>query len=142
MAGRTAYVPLAVDVAAAAEADPVAGQRRAVGILDAVAHGLGLAKMTALAAADQGDRIAMILALPRNDELDERLAAVCTAILGEVRRVDGVRRVVIGAGAASDSLLDTAHELPHVAEVALSLGVRHRDRSIAAATCACAGCCR
>lgn len=64
----------------------------------------------------------MILALPRNDELDERLAAVCTAILGEVRRVDGVRRVVIGAGAASDSLLDTAHELPHVAEVALSLG--------------------
>ncbi|MGO4617783.1 PucR family transcriptional regulator [Nocardia sp. 2YAB30] len=125
LARRAAYVPLAVDVAAAAETDPVAGQRRAVGILDAVTHGLGLAKMTALAVADQGDRIAMILALPRTDEPDEKLAAVCTAILGEVRRVDGVRRVVIGAGAASDSLLDTAHELPHaahVAEVALSLG--------------------
>jgi PucR family transcriptional regulator, purine catabolism regulatory protein len=66
----------------------------------------------------------MILALPRSGDLDESLTTACTALTGEVRRVDGVQRVVIGVGAESDSLLDTAHELPHaahVAEVALSL---------------------
>ncbi|ASF06103.1 putative CdaR family transcriptional regulator [Nocardia brasiliensis NBRC 14402] len=124
LARRAAYVPLAVDVAAVAEADPVARQRRAAGILDAITHGLGLAKLTALAAADQGDRVGMILALPRTGALDENLTAACVAIAGEVRRVDGVERVVIGVGAEADSLLDTAHELPHaahIAEVALSL---------------------
>ncbi|WP_405165837.1 PucR family transcriptional regulator [Nocardia sp. NBC_01499] len=135
LARRAAYVPLAIDIAAVAETDPVARQRRAAGILDAVTHGLGLAKLTALAAADQGDRVAMILALPRTDASGTAvggadgvggysLTAACTAIIGEVRRVDGVERVVIGVGAESDSLLDTAHELPHaahVAEVALSL---------------------
>ncbi|WP_107658291.1 PucR family transcriptional regulator ligand-binding domain-containing protein [Nocardia suismassiliense] len=124
LARRAAYVPLAIDIAAVAETDPVARQRRAAGILDAVTHGLGLAKLTALAAADQGDRVGMILALPRTGALDDSLTAACTAIIGEVRRVDGVERVVIGVGAESDSLLDTAHELPHaahVAEVALSL---------------------
>ncbi|MEU7138467.1 PucR family transcriptional regulator [Nocardia sp. NPDC046473] len=124
LARRAAYVPLAIDIAAIAETDPVARQRRAAGILDAVTHGLGLAKLTALAAADQGDRVGMILALPRGGDLDESLTVACTAITGEVRRVDGVERVVIGVGAESDSLLDTAHELPHaahVAEVALSL---------------------
>ncbi|GAA5083308.1 PucR family transcriptional regulator [Nocardia iowensis] len=124
LARRAAYVPLAIDIAAVAETDPVARQRRAAGILDAITHGLGLAKLTALAAADQGDRVGMILALPRSGDLDDSLTAACTAITGEVRRVDGVERVVIGVGAESDSLLDTAHELPHaahVAEVALSL---------------------
>ncbi|MFG1795354.1 PucR family transcriptional regulator [Nocardia sp. NPDC049149] len=123
VARRAAYVPLAIDIAAVDETDPVARQRRAAGILDAVTHGLGLAKVTALTAADQGDRVGMILALPRSD-LDESLTIACTTLTGEVRRVDGVQRVVIGVGAESDSLLDTAHELPHaahVAEVALSL---------------------
>lgn len=124
LARRAAYVPLAIDVAAVAETDPVARQRRAAGILDAVTHGLGLAKVTALAAADQGDRVGMILALPRTGALDDHLSAACATIAGEVRRVDGVERVVIGVGAEADSLLDTAHELPHaahVAQVALSL---------------------
>ncbi|WP_330229483.1 PucR family transcriptional regulator [Nocardia sp. NBC_00508] len=125
LARRAAYVPLAVDVAVTTESDPVAWQRRAVGIMDAVTHGLGLAKTTALVAAEQGDRVSLILALPRAADPDEALAAACTTILGEVHRVDGVRRVVIGAGAVSDSLLDTAYGLAHaahVAEVALSLG--------------------
>lgn len=125
LARRARYVPLAVDIAARAEPDPVARQRRSAAILDAVTHGLGLAAITALAATDQSDRVAMILALPRTGDLDERLAAVCTTMAAEVRRVDGVFRVAIGVGAAGEALLDTARELAHaahVAEVALSLG--------------------
>nr|WP_225726396.1 MULTISPECIES: PucR family transcriptional regulator [unclassified Nocardia] len=121
---RAAYVPLAIHVAALAESDPVAAQRRSAGILDAVTHGLGLAKATALIAAEHGDRVSMILAVARGAEPDANLRGVCNAITGETRRVDGVHRVVIGVGAESDSLLDTARELAHaahVAEVALSM---------------------
>lgn len=124
LARRAVYVPLAVEVAAAAESDPLAGQRRTAGIVDAVTHGLGLAKVTALVATEPGDRVSLIVALPRAGDPDEALAAACAAMLGEVRRVDGVRGVVIGAGTISETLLDTAHGLPHaahVAEVALSL---------------------
>ncbi|MEV4234979.1 PucR family transcriptional regulator [Nocardia sp. NPDC050408] len=121
---RVHYVPLAIDVAALAEADQVARQRRSAGVLDAVTHGLGLSKATALTAAEHGDRVGMLLAIPRGADLDDTLRTVCSAIIAEVRRVDGVRRVVIGVGAEADSLLDTARELTHaahVAEVALSL---------------------
>ncbi|MFI6773784.1 PucR family transcriptional regulator [Nocardia sp. NPDC050412] len=121
---RVHYVPLAIDVAALAEADQVARQRRSAGVLDAVTHGLGLSKATALTAAEHGDRVGMLLAIPRGAGLDDTLRTVCSAIIAEVRRVDGVRRVVIGVGAEADSLLDTARELTHaahVAEVALSL---------------------
>ncbi|RJO74784.1 PucR family transcriptional regulator [Nocardia panacis] len=124
LARRAAYVPVAINVAARAESDPVAAQRRGAGILDAVTHGLGLAGATALTAAEHGDRVGIILAVPRTADVEASLRAVCTALLGEVRRVDGVRRAVIGVGAESDALLDTARELPqaaHIAEVALSL---------------------
>ncbi|MFI7666342.1 PucR family transcriptional regulator [Nocardia sp. NPDC049526] len=121
---RTRYVPLAIDVAALAESDQVARQRRSAGVLDAVTHGLGLSKASALTAAEHGDRVGMVLAIPRSADLDDTLHTVCSAIIAEVRRVEGVRRVVIGVGAEADSLLDTARELAHaahVAEVALSL---------------------
>ncbi|WP_433525726.1 PucR family transcriptional regulator [Nocardia pseudovaccinii] len=121
---RAHYVPLAIDVAALAESDQVARQRRSAGVLDAVTHGLGLSKATALTAAEHGDRVGMVLAIPRSADLDDTLRTVCSAIIAEVRRVDGVRRVVIGVGAQADSLLDTARELAqaaHIAEVALSL---------------------
>lgn len=121
---RAHYVPLAIDVAALAESDQVARQRRSAGVLDAVTHGLGLSKATALTAAEHGDRVGMVLAIPRSADLDDTLRTVCSAIIAEVRRVEGVRRVVIGVGAEADSLLDTARELAqaaHVAEVALSL---------------------
>src|SRR6476646_4675583 len=121
---RAHYVPLAIDVAALAESDQVARQRRNAGVLDAVTHGLGLSKASALTAAEHGDRVGMVLAIPRSADLDDTLHPVCSAIIAEVRRVEGVRRVVIGVGAEADSLLDTARELAHaahVAEVALSL---------------------
>ncbi|MGW4089469.1 PucR family transcriptional regulator [Nocardia sp. NPDC004750] len=118
LARRAVYVPLAVEVAAAAESDPLAGQRRTTGIVDAVTHGLGLAKVTALVATGPGDRVSLIVALPRAGDPDEALPAARAAMLGEVRRVDGVRGVVIGAGTVSD----TAHGVPHAAHVALSLG--------------------
>ncbi|WP_433202277.1 PucR family transcriptional regulator [Nocardia sp. CA-107356] len=121
---RVNYVPLGIAVAALAETDQVARQRRSAGVLDAVTHGLGLAKATALTAAEHGDRVSMVLAVGRSADLDETLRTVCTAISAEVRRVDGVHRVVIGVGAEADSLLDTARELAHAAhvgEVALSL---------------------
>ncbi|WP_228817713.1 PucR family transcriptional regulator [Nocardia transvalensis] len=123
LARRARYVPLAIHVAAPVEADPVARQRRGAALLDAVGHGVALTKATALSAADQ-HRVTVILAVGRGGDLDERLGEVCTAIGAEVRRVDGVRRVAIGVGAESESLLDTARELTHaghVAEVALSL---------------------
>ncbi|MFE9322720.1 PucR family transcriptional regulator [Nocardia sp. NPDC052278] len=121
---RAHYVPLAIDVAALAESDQVARQRRSAGVLDAVTHGLGLSKATALTAAEHGDRVGMVLAIPRSADLDDTLRTVCSAIIAEVRRVEGVRRVVIGVGAQADSLLDTARQLAqaaHIAEVALSL---------------------
>ncbi|WP_433759997.1 PucR family transcriptional regulator [Nocardia sp. CA-135398] len=128
---RVRYVPLAIDVAALAESDQVARQRRSAGVLDAVTHGLGLSKATALTAAEHGDRVGMVLAIPRSADLDDTLRAVCSAIVAEVRRVDGVRRAVIGVGVEGDSLLDTARELAHaahVAEVALSLESSASDR--------------
>ncbi|MFF0487716.1 PucR family transcriptional regulator [Nocardia sp. NPDC004068] len=127
LARRARYVPLAVHLDAPAETDPVARQRRAAALLDAVGHGVALAKATALSAAEQ-QRITVVLAVSRGGDLDERLNRVCAQIAAEVRRVEGVRRVVIGAGAESDSLLDTARELihaGHVAEVALSLATTH-----------------
>ncbi|MFE1595694.1 PucR family transcriptional regulator [Nocardia sp. NPDC058705] len=71
-----------------------------------------------------GERIMVILGVTRGGELDARLTEVCAAVLGEVRRVDGVRRAVAGVGPDSDSLLDAAGRLAHatgVAEVALSM---------------------
>ncbi|MEV0292855.1 PucR family transcriptional regulator [Nocardia sp. NPDC050710] len=124
LARRARYVPLAIDVAALAESDPVARQRRSAGVLEAVTHALGLTRATALSGAEHGDRVGLILAVARTADLEANLRTVCTAMLAEVRRVDGVRRAVIGAGAESDSLLDTARELAHaahIAEVALSL---------------------
>ncbi len=121
---RSRYVPLAIDVSAATESDPVAHQRRTAALLDAALHGVALAKATALAAPDHGHRVILILALPRTGDLDDLLTTVCTTMLAEIRRVPGTDRAVIGAGSDSDSLLDTARELSqaaHVAEVALSL---------------------
>lgn len=123
LARRARYVPVAIHVAALAEPDPVARQRRGAALLDAVGHGLGLTKATALATADD-QQVTLVLAVGRTAELDARLADVCTAVTTEVRRVEGVQRVAAGVGADSDSLLDTARELAHaghVAEVALSL---------------------
>ncbi|MEC3914889.1 PucR family transcriptional regulator [Nocardia sp. CDC160] len=124
LARRARYVPLAVDIAAAAESDPVAQQRRTAALLDATLHGVALAKATALAAPDHGTRITLVLAISRTGDLDTALTTACSAILAEIRRVPGVDRAVIGTAAESDSLLDTARELAqaaHVAEVALSL---------------------
>ncbi|WP_067827491.1 PucR family transcriptional regulator [Nocardia inohanensis] len=128
LARRSRYIPLAIDVRAPIESDPVAHQRRTAAILDAAMHGVNLARVTALAAPDHGNRVNLILAVSRTGEVDETLAVVCTAMLGEIRRVAGVDRAVIGVGADSDSLLDTARELAqaaHVAEVALALGTSY-----------------
>ncbi|MET9215298.1 MULTISPECIES: PucR family transcriptional regulator [unclassified Nocardia] len=127
------YVPLAIDVDAVADPDPVAAQRRSAAVVEAVTHGLGLADASALSAAEHrpaprgtggraaqvdGERVAMILAVARGAVVEDRLAAVCAAVLTEVRRVEGVRRAVIGVGADSDSLLDTASGLADAREVA------------------------
>ncbi|MGV9410818.1 PucR family transcriptional regulator [Nocardia sp. NPDC003693] len=124
LARRARYLPLALDVAGTVEADPVAHQRRTAAIIDAALHGVALSKATALATPEHGNRVNLLLALSRTGELDALLTAVCTAVLGEVRRVPGVDRAVIGVSSASESLLDTARELAraaHVAEVALAL---------------------
>ncbi|GAB2549798.1 PucR family transcriptional regulator [Nocardia heshunensis] len=129
LARRARYVPLAVDIAATelegvSASDPVAQQRRTTALLDAAMHGVALSKATALAAPEHGNRIILLLAISRSGDLDTALTTICAAVLAEIRRVPGVTRAVIGAGHASDSLLDTARELSHathVAEVALSL---------------------
>lgn len=126
LARRARYVPLAVEVAAAAESDPLAQQRRTAALLDATLHGVALARATALAAPDHGTRVTVVLAVSRSGDLDAALTKVCSAVLAEIRRVAGVERAVIGVGGESDSLLDTARELAqaaHVAEVALALAV-------------------
>ncbi|WP_306362395.1 PucR family transcriptional regulator [Nocardia sp. CC227C] len=124
LARRARYVPVAVDVDAVAESDPVAHQRRTAAILDAAMHGVALGRATALATPDHGNRVNLVLAVGRTADPETSLTTVCTAMAAEVRRVAGVDRVVIGVGADSESLLDTARELAqaaHIAEVALSL---------------------
>lgn len=123
LARRARYVPLSIHVAALAESDPVARQRRGAALLDAAGHAVGLTRATALGAADH-QQVTLLLAVARGADLDARLREVCVAVAAEIRRVDGVHRVAIGVGAESESLLDTARELTHaahVAEVALSL---------------------
>lgn len=128
------YVPLAIDIDAVADPDPVAAQRRSAAVVEAVTHGLGLVGASALSAAERrpgprgaggrfgaevdGDRVAMILALARGAVVEDQLATVCAAVLTEVRRVDGVRHAVIGVGPDSDALLDTASGLADAMEVA------------------------
>ncbi|MFD3506959.1 PucR family transcriptional regulator [Nocardia sp. NPDC058666] len=145
LARRARYVPLSIELETTAEDDPVSAQRRSASIVEAVTHGLGLADASALSALEHrpavrpapavgrpanrrivadGDRVAVILAVARGANLDEHLRSVCATVLAEVLRVDGVRRAVVGLGADSDSLLDTAHQLAHaagVAAVALSM---------------------
>lgn len=124
LARRARYVPMAIDVDAVTEADPVARQRRTAAILDAAMHGVALGRATALATPGHGSRVHLVLAVGRTADPDASLTTVCTAVAAEVRRVAGVDRVVIGVGADSESLLDTARELAqaaHIAEVALSL---------------------
>ncbi|APE36026.1 PucR family transcriptional regulator [Nocardia mangyaensis] len=65
-----------------------------------------------------GERVAMILAVPAGTSVDDHLRVVCAAMLTEVRRAEGVRGAAIGVGADADSLLDTASQLAHAADVA------------------------
>ncbi|MFF2391170.1 PucR family transcriptional regulator [Nocardia sp. NPDC058114] len=129
---RARYVPLAIEIDTEPAPDPVAAQRRSEAIVEAVTHALGLVDASALSAAEHrrtrggsdGEQVTAILAVPRGGDVDGRLATVCSAVLAEVGRVDNVRRAVVGVGADSDSLLDTAGRLAHaagVAEVALSM---------------------
>ncbi|MFD4438181.1 PucR family transcriptional regulator [Nocardia sp. NPDC058519] len=129
---RARYVPLAIEIDTESTTDPVAAQRRSESIVEAVTHALGLADASALSAAEHrrtrggtdGEQVTVILAVSRGGDVDDRLVPVCSAVLAEIRRVEGVRRAVIGAGADSDSLLDTAGRLAHaagVAEVAKSM---------------------
>ncbi|MFJ2663712.1 PucR family transcriptional regulator [Nocardia fluminea] len=129
---RARYVPLAIEIDTESASDPVAAQRRSEAIVEAVTHALGLVDASALSAAQHrrtragadGEQVTVILAVTGGGDIDSRLTTVCSAVLAEVRRVDGVRRAVVGVGAAADSLLDTAGRLAHaagVAEVALSM---------------------
>ncbi|MGW0636598.1 PucR family transcriptional regulator [Nocardia salmonicida] len=129
---RARYVPLVIEIDTESTTDPVAAQRRSESIVEAVTHALGLVDASALSAAasrrtrggTDGEQVAVILAVTRGGDVDDHLAPVCTTVLAETRRVEGVRRAVIGVGADSDSLLDAAGGLAHatgVAEVARSM---------------------
>ncbi|GGK42201.1 PucR family transcriptional regulator [Nocardia camponoti] len=129
LARRARYVPLAVEIeTTTAPSDPVAAQRHSLAIVDAVTHGLGLASASALSATELAtptateqrgtERIAIVLAMSPGRDVDDQLDRVCATVLAELRRVDGVRRAVIGVGADSDSLLDAARELVAAASVA------------------------
>lgn len=91
----------------------VAGRGRAGGGSDGAQRTVGGARGVA------GERVAVILAVSLGAGVDERLRVVCGAVLAEVRRVDGVRRAVIGVGADGESLLDAAGQLAHASDVAV-----------------------
>ncbi|RMI28916.1 PucR family transcriptional regulator [Nocardia stercoris] len=131
---RARYVPLAVAIEADVDPDPVAAQRHSTAVVEAVTHGLGLVNASALSSAEHradtaridqrgaalgsGERVAIVLALTRDRDVDDQLDSVCAAVLTEVRRVDGVRRAVVGVGIDSESLLDTARQLGAAADIA------------------------
>ena len=116
------YVPLTVATETATALDAVKTQRRQAQAHDAVRHALGGAGLTALTTSAPG-RVDMVLACPAGLD-DAGVDATGARVATEVRRVHGVKRVVVGAGPAAGRLIDAAgglDEARHVASIALAM---------------------
>ncbi|AGB21216.1 purine catabolism regulator-like protein [Mycobacterium sp. JS623] len=119
------YHPVVVRTDDASTAsDPVAGQRRNVRLLDAVAHTVNASGHTGLFTIRRDGEIAAVVAL--NASRAERAwSALGSAVAREVARIDGGPRSVLALGESSglvaEAIIGIA-DAAHVAEAALAMG--------------------
>nr|ABP42850.1 purine catabolism PurC domain protein [Mycolicibacterium gilvum PYR-GCK] len=127
------YLPVVVRVARPAEIDdPVAGHRRNVAVLDAVAHTVNACGHTGLFSLRGDGEVGAVLSLKdsRTRSVDQALGALARRIHTEIRRVDGSDRVVVTLGPSARNVTDAIAGLAEAidtAEVALSLRGDVRD---------------
>ncbi|WP_349270126.1 hypothetical protein MPNTM1_00873 [Mycolicibacterium parafortuitum] len=125
--GSAHYLPVVVRVARPPEvADPVAGHRRNMAVLDAVAHTVNASGHSGLFSLRGDGEVGAVLSLKdsRSRGLDQVLGALARRIDAEVRRVDGSERAVVAVGPAAAQVTDAIAglgEATGIAEVALSL---------------------
>lgn len=109
--------------------DPVAGHRRAIAFLDAVAHTVRASGHTGLFSLRGDSEVVMVLALKESRDVDAALATLGTRLREQVRRVDGATASVLALGPPADQITDAVSglaEAAHIAEVALAQGDRNR----------------
>lgn len=119
------YLPLVVKTDDLPDADdPVARQRRNVGLLDTVAHTVNAAGHTGLFAIRRDGEVAVVLAPAQHRGGEDRLLSVLGAdVRREVRRVHDMP-AVLAVGPAATDVVDAVHALAaaaHVAEVAVGM---------------------
>jgi purine catabolism regulator len=107
--------------------DPVAGQRRNVRLLDAVAHTVNASGHTGLFTIRGDGEIGAVVALSATR--DKAWTALGSDVAREVARVDGGQRSVLAVGESSGSIADAIvgiADAAHVAEAALAMGGERR----------------
>ncbi|KMO68223.1 Purine catabolism regulatory protein [Mycolicibacterium obuense] len=109
--------------------DPVAGHRRGIAFLDAVAHTVNAAGHTGLFSLRGDSEVAMIVALKDSRNIDTALVTLGARLREQVRRVDGAPVSVLALGPPVEQIADAVSglaEAAHIAEVALAQGDRDR----------------
>lgn len=126
------YHPAVVRTAdASTGSDPVAGQRRNVRLLDAVAHTVNAAGHTGLFTIRGDGEIGAVVALSpsRAGAAEKAWSALGLDVAREVARVDGGQRSVLALGEPSGLITDAIvgiADAAHVAEAALAMGGEQR----------------
>ncbi|MEW5808898.1 MAG: PucR family transcriptional regulator ligand-binding domain-containing protein [Actinomycetota bacterium] len=124
------YFPATVRAERPAQpSDPVAGHRRAIAFLDAVAHTVNAAGHTGLFSLRGDSEVAMVLAVKNSRDVEATLAALGARLRDQVRRVDGTTASVLALGPPADQITDAVSglaEAAHIAEVALAQGDHDR----------------
>lgn len=121
------YLPVNVRVARGPEMfDPVAGHRRNVALLDAVAHTVNASGHSGLFALRGDGEVGVVLALKNSRSVpgDKPLEALSIRIRAEVERVEGTDASVVALGPSAEHVTDAISglaEAADIAEVALTM---------------------
>lgn len=122
------YVAVVVRTrSAAVRSDPVAGQRRNIALLDAVAHTVNALGHTGLFAVRGDGEVGAVVSVGAAP--DKVWSALGAGVSREVARIDGGQRCVLAVGEAYELVTDAVHGLgdaAHVAEVALAMRAEPR----------------
>ncbi|MGH3580511.1 MAG: PucR family transcriptional regulator, partial [Mycobacterium sp.] len=110
-------------------ADPVAGQRRNVSLLDTVTHAVNASGHTGLFSVRRDGEVGLVLSLGVTRSTDAALTALGNDLRREIRRVEGISGSALAVGEPVERVIDAIHglaEASHIAEVALSMGEKPR----------------
>lgn len=119
------YLPVIVRAARPAPpADPVAGHRRNIALVDLVAHTVNAAGHSGLFSLRGDGEVGAVVALRESRAPDKALGALGARLRDEVTRVDEATTSVLALGAPAGHITDAIAGLAdaaHIAEVALSM---------------------